>query len=161
MSDVEERPICPLWPNRFFRGKFNLLQGDPGLGKTMVVCDIAARVSRGAEWPDGALGSKPANVIFITSEDDPADTLKPRLRRASADMDRIHILETAVTFDRRLGKDTTGNTSSWAIDFNEWGREQATHRTISCLKWAMVGARTSEIYDREAKERQKADRERG
>ena len=104
MSDVEEQPLTWLWPNRFARGKFNQLQGDPGYGKTMVICDMAARVSKGAEWPDGSQSDGPGSVVIVTSEDDPADTLKPRLRRAGADMTKVHVLETAIVCDAKSGR---------------------------------------------------------
>ena len=41
-----------LWPGRVPLGKLTLLAGDPGLGKSFVTLDMAARVSRGAAWPD-------------------------------------------------------------------------------------------------------------
>lgn len=104
MDTVEERSITWLWPNRFARGKFNQIQGDPGLGKTMVVCDMTSRQSVGAAWPDGSPSCGPASVIIITGEDDPADVLKPRLRSAGADMTKVHVLETAMVLNPKTGQ---------------------------------------------------------
>lgn len=41
-----------LWPGRVPLGKLTLLAVDPGLGKSFVTLDMAARVSRGQPWPD-------------------------------------------------------------------------------------------------------------
>ncbi len=57
-GDFEGRRSTWLWPGRIARGKITLLAGDPGLGKSLVALDIAARLSRGAPWPDGGLEGK-------------------------------------------------------------------------------------------------------
>ena len=47
--------ICPikwLWPYRLAEGEMALLSGDGGLGKSSILLHIAARISRGSEWPD-------------------------------------------------------------------------------------------------------------
>jgi hypothetical protein len=57
-ADVPRRPVEWLWPNRIAIGKVTLLVGDPGLGKSLVALDIAARVSRGTPWPDEQPGAR-------------------------------------------------------------------------------------------------------
>jgi hypothetical protein len=52
VADVPKARVQWLWPGRIALGKVTLLAGDPGLGKSMVTLDIAARVSRGANWPE-------------------------------------------------------------------------------------------------------------
>lgn len=52
LSDVESLPLNWLWPGRIPRGRLTLLAGDPGIGKSLVALDLAARVSRGGRWPD-------------------------------------------------------------------------------------------------------------
>jgi len=89
MSNVEEQAVRWLWPNRIALGKLNMLAGDPGLGKSFITCDLAARVSTGSPWPDGAANDTPGGVLLLNAEDDVADTIKPRLRAARADMARI------------------------------------------------------------------------
>ncbi len=104
VSDVMEEPLKPLWPNRIYRGKLNLLCGDPGKGKSMLTADMAARFSIGADWPDGAPSTGPGSVIFFSAEDDVADTILPRLRRAGADLSRCYCMETVSTFSPKTGK---------------------------------------------------------
>src|SRR5262245_32283288 len=45
------RNVSWLWPGRIALGKLTLVNGDPGAGKSLVMLDVAARVTRGAEMP--------------------------------------------------------------------------------------------------------------
>ncbi|MDB5327429.1 MAG: hypothetical protein JWM57_2998 [Phycisphaerales bacterium] len=96
MDSIQEREVNWLWPNRIASGKVNALLGDPGCGKSMLTMDLAARVSSGGEWPDGTGRCRRGSVILMSAEDDPEDTIKPRLLKAGADCSRIHILPTLV-----------------------------------------------------------------
>ena len=53
LSDVEPEDVTWLWQDRIPFGKLTLICGDPGLGKSFVTLDCAARFSRGLPWPDG------------------------------------------------------------------------------------------------------------
>ena len=86
MSSIQPRAVQWLWKNRIPNGKLVSLSGNPGLGKTLVLIDIAARVSTGAAWPDGCPGSEPGGVVICSAEDDPHDTLRPRFDSAGADV---------------------------------------------------------------------------
>lgn len=96
MSDVTPRPVQWLWPGWIALGKLAIIDGDPGLGKSLATLDIAARVSTGRAMPGdcrGELFATAAGVVLLTAEDDPADTLRPRLDAARADVSRIIALE--------------------------------------------------------------------
>jgi len=69
------------------------VDGDPGLGKTAMTLDLAARVSAGKGFPDGAT-CEPAGVVLLSAEDGLADTIRPRLDAAGADVDRVLALAT-------------------------------------------------------------------
>jgi RecA-family ATPase len=94
LSDVEPEQVLWLWPGRIPLGKLTILDGDPGLGKSMITCDLAARVSTGREMPDGEKGDLdgPAGVVLLSAEDGLADTIRPRLHAAGADCTRIAAL---------------------------------------------------------------------
>ncbi len=54
LADVEPRPIQWLWHGWLPTREIITLAGDPGLGKSFLTIDLAARVSRGLPWPDDA-----------------------------------------------------------------------------------------------------------
>src|SRR5688572_410797 len=81
-----------LWNGWLAAGKLHVLGGQPGTGKTTIALALAAAITTGGRWPDGSragLGS----VVVWSGEDDPADTLAPRLRAAGADMQRVHFVQ--------------------------------------------------------------------
>src|SRR3954471_22432120 len=88
MSQLAARSVAWLWPERLALGKLAMLDGDPGLGKSLLSLDLCARLSTGRPLPDGSTGSGPVRVAVFNAEDDPDDTLLPRLRALGADLDR-------------------------------------------------------------------------
>jgi hypothetical protein len=92
VSDVTPIAIEYLWPNRLARGKAHGLAGEGGQGKSTILADITARATKGDRWPDGAVGAPAGDVIWLSAEDDVADTLAPRLIAAGADVDRVYIV---------------------------------------------------------------------
>ena len=80
-----------LWPGRIPLGKLTLLDGDPGLGKSALLLDLAARITRAHPLPDGSRPDfdGPAGVVILSAEDGLADTIRPRLQAAGADLDRV------------------------------------------------------------------------
>lgn len=94
LEDVNPEQIQWLWPGRIPLGKLTLLAGDPGLGKSLLSLDVAARVTRGAPWPDEREFQSPAGgVVLLSAEDDVADTIRPRLDAAGADVTKIYTLQ--------------------------------------------------------------------
>lgn len=91
LADVQPEAVTWLWPGRIARGKLTLLVGDPGVGKSMLTIDLAARISRGAAFPDGSQAPGGA-VIVLTAEDGVADTVRPRLDAMMGDPTRVFVL---------------------------------------------------------------------
>lgn len=90
---IRERQIEWLWPGYLPAGKLTIVEGDPGDGKSVMTCDLAARFSTGSKLPDGVKSpSGPTDVVMISAEDDPEDTIRPRLRVAGADLRRVHMV---------------------------------------------------------------------
>jgi hypothetical protein len=105
LSDVQAEPINWLWPGRIARGKLTLLAGDPGLGKSFLTLDIAARVTTGAGWPDDPhKRGEPGGVILLSAEDDPADTIRPRMDAARGDVARVALLQAVKVWNPGTGK---------------------------------------------------------
>ena len=91
-SDIQPEAIRWLWPQRIALGKISLIAGPPGLGKSQLTAYMAAIISTGGTWPTGE--TCPAgDVLILSAEDDPADTIRPRLEACGARLDRIHIFE--------------------------------------------------------------------
>jgi len=85
LSEVEVEDFQWLWHRRVALRKITMLDGDPGLGKSLFTTDLAARVSMGRAMADGSPGlSGPSGVVLICGEDGLADTVKPRLLAAGA-----------------------------------------------------------------------------
>lgn len=101
MDQVPREQIEFLWEPFVAYGKITGLAGDPGLGKSQVTIDLAARVTTGAEFPNLFIGQspkrKPASVVLISGEDDPGDTIRPRLEAAGADLSRVHLIKGRTT----------------------------------------------------------------
>jgi hypothetical protein len=92
LSDVAPEALRWLWPGRIPAGKITLLEGDPGLGKSTLLCELAARISRGDPLPgDDSLAAPttPRGVLLFSAEDDPFDTIRPRIDAAGGDPRRI------------------------------------------------------------------------
>lgn len=91
-ADLEPAPIQWLWRDWLALGKLHILAGAPGQGKTTIALAIAATVTIGGRLPDGARCDA-GNVLIWSGEDDPADTLLPRLLAAGADKTRCYFVE--------------------------------------------------------------------
>jgi len=89
-ADIEPQKVAWLWPERIPLGRLTVLAGRPGVGKSFVTVDFASRVSTGMAWPDGSVNESAGGVLFIAAEDDPADTIRPRLDAAGADSGRVY-----------------------------------------------------------------------
>lgn len=88
IADVQARELEPLWPGIIWVGKPTLLVGDPGLSKSTLVCGVVARITQHREWPCSSGKTIDGEVLMLSAEDDVADTLRPRLEAAGADLNR-------------------------------------------------------------------------
>lgn len=115
METVEVEQIEWLFYPFIPFGKVTIIQGDPGEGKTTMVLQIIAKLTKGeeilprqentAEVKDGAetvadsdvklseSPIEPVNVIYQTAEDGLGDTIKPRLLAAGADCSRVLVID--------------------------------------------------------------------
>ena len=93
MADVEAKEVTWLWYPFFPMNKLTIIQGDPGEGKTTLILEIAARLSKGEPILEGDVAREPVNIIYQTAEDGLADTIKPRLVAANADTSRIYVID--------------------------------------------------------------------
>src|SRR5262249_23661805 len=102
LSEFERRTIewLPLERFKIPRGKITLLVGDPGNGKSFVLLDAIAKLT-----------SKHGLKVVILSEDDPHDTIKPRIEYMHGNQDLIEIATGT--------KSNQGNDGSFFLSANE------------------------------------------
>ena len=93
MSEVQSQEIEWLWFPFIPYGKLTIIQGDPGDGKTTLVLNIAAKLSKGERLDENMNITETVNIIYQTAEDGLADTVKPRLELAGADCERIAVID--------------------------------------------------------------------
>ena len=98
LSEVETQEIHWLWEHRIPLGKITILDGDPGMGKSLLAINLAACVSTGQLMPDKSAGQQ-GSVVFVAPEDGAADTLKPRLEAAGGDPSQVSHLNTVRSLD--------------------------------------------------------------
>jgi hypothetical protein len=121
VSEIDPRPVRWLWPGRIARGKLTIVAGHPGHGKSQLGLGIAAIVTTGAEWPVDGASAERGSVIILSAEDDPEDTIRPRLEAAGADLARCYILRAV----REIEGDGTERKRLFSLDRDLPRLEQA------------------------------------
>lgn len=96
LAGVQAERVQWLWKGRIPLKKLTLLDGDPGVAKSTICVDFAARVTTGRPWPDGEDCPK-GNALILTAEDGVADTVLPRVLAAGGDPSRIMVLPHIMT----------------------------------------------------------------
>jgi hypothetical protein len=90
LAQIRPEPIGWLWPGHIAAGKLTLIDGDPGLGKSMITLDLSARLTTGRDFPDYSPCPGPGGVVLVGSEDGVSDTIISRLQAAGADLNHVH-----------------------------------------------------------------------
>lgn len=98
-TNLEPAPISWLWKDWIAAGKFHILAGAPGTGKTTIALNLASIISTGSLWPDETI-CEPGNVLIWSGEDDPKDTLLPRLLAHDADRNRIYFISDVFEYNK-------------------------------------------------------------
>jgi hypothetical protein len=97
METVTAQPTAWLWWPYIAVGTTCLLDGDPGIGKSLLMTHLAASLSRGYPLPDqqGQMTLEthgPHVTLMLSTEDSLPHTLRPRLDKAGADASKIKVL---------------------------------------------------------------------
>lgn len=98
VADVEREDVKFVWYPYIPAGKLTLIEGDPGLGKSWIGCDIAARLSTGTPFPGEDGPRIPQKVLILSAEDGIAETIRPRLEALGADLTKVYADDEPFTF---------------------------------------------------------------
>lgn len=94
LATRDMQPVDWLVPGLIAKRALNLMSGRPGIGKSVVLCDVTARGSRGLPMPgQAATTARVLRVMFLTAEDDIDTTILPRLVAAGADLDNVFVYQ--------------------------------------------------------------------
>ena len=91
-SSYTMRGITWMWPDRLAIGKLGLIGGLPDKGKGLIGSYLCACVTNDHPLPCDEGKAPQGSVLYFTAEDDPEDTVVPRLAAAGADLDKVHIV---------------------------------------------------------------------
>jgi len=92
-SEIVPRPIEWIAEGFLARRKLTLLSGRGGTGKSQVAIAYIASVTTGSPLPEGGTPAVTGRVLVMAAEDDPEDTVIPRLIAAGADLSKVEILK--------------------------------------------------------------------
>jgi RecA-family ATPase len=132
LSEVESQQVDWLWQKRIPLGKITLLDGDPGMGKSLLSIFIAACVTTGQPMPDGAPG-KQGKVILIAPEDAAEDTIKPRGEAAGGDPSQVLLLDNIEQLNIKDSKKIKFNDRPFSLAQDMDILEQAIKQTKTIL----------------------------
>ena len=115
-ATVAKEHLKYLWDKYLPFGKLIHVAGDSGEGKSPLLLDLIARITTGADWPDGTKNIwGPRSVILCAGEDDPNDTIVPRLELAGADLAKVFFVRITV----RVGQNRTDTQLALDRDLQE------------------------------------------
>jgi AAA domain len=122
-SSIQAKQVKWLMADYFPFSKPVIIDGEGGSGKSTLAISIAAPVTQGGPMPlnlqsdlDG-----PAGVIILSAEDDPADTIKPRLVAAGADVDRVAVITAVKRKDEFIEDITVKDLDAIKVAVQEMG----------------------------------------
>ncbi|MGK2913911.1 MAG: AAA family ATPase [Porticoccaceae bacterium] len=118
-DDVDIEAVDWLWKDWIAAGKFHLVAGVPGTGKTTLVMGLAAALTTGGIWPDGTRAPQ-GDVLIWTGEDGIADTLAPRLIASGAEMSRVGFIVGVTQGDGTRPFDPAKDIAPLAQALDEW-----------------------------------------
>jgi putative DNA primase/helicase len=95
LTDVKAVRVDWLWKHRIPYSAVTVFDGDPGLGKSTLTLDIAARLTTGRAIPTDGEPLTVGNVLMLADEDSPGATIRPRFEAAAGDCNRLLLLEGA------------------------------------------------------------------
>jgi hypothetical protein len=124
-ATIQVEPIRWVFRNMLALGKATGLVGEPGGGKSLYTVDLAARITTGRGFPDGAKAEiPPSSVLMLNTEDGAGDTIKPRFLAAGGDPTRLYQLRLPMGVQFAVDS---------ADDMTRLDEQLAAHPEIRCI----------------------------
>lgn len=88
LDTVKAERVEWLWPGYIPFGKITIIDGDPGISKSLLTHDLIARITSGQPMPDGSIGPN-CGAVILSLEDGLSDTIVPRIEAAGGKKSRV------------------------------------------------------------------------
>ena len=93
----DEEKVSWLWPGRFAahdgtEGFLQMVLGESYIGKSTLFGFMAARITRGGEWPNGEGSAPEGEVLYLLGEDSKA-AVHNRVRLFGGLKERVHVVQ--------------------------------------------------------------------
>jgi len=113
-SDVDRALTRWLWKRHLAIGSITIFDGDPGIGKSSVALDLAARLSTGNDMPDGSECDEPGSTLLLAPEDSDS-VIAGRLEAAEADSSKIY--KPALVLRKKRGQEAKAYSGGDVLSF--------------------------------------------
>jgi len=120
LAEVVEKPVEWFWKGRIPRGKLTVIDGDPGSGKSWLTSYLAARVTVGDPLPGEEDANRHPERVLLLSEDDEADTIKPRIRVMGGDETKIDLLRGVLEREGKISRVSLANIAPLRRTIEVW-----------------------------------------
>jgi hypothetical protein len=98
LDKVTSRRVKWLWEPNIPRGMLSSIEGEPNIGKSFLITWLACAITSGGLLPDETRIRK-GRVLYLSAEDDPAYTMKPRVEAMGGDPSLIHYMKSELVLD--------------------------------------------------------------
>ena len=104
LADIQ--PVTQKWlfDKVIPQGKLTVLMGESGVGKSLAILEMAAKVTRGLTGPHDDQPQEPGSVIVFAPDDGVAENIRPRLEASGADLSKVFVIPGLSEQDEETGK---------------------------------------------------------
>jgi len=107
-ANVERRKTSWLWKGYLARGELTVLDGEKGVGKSIITDDVVARLSKGSALPEETAAAGVTRTLILSAEASIHTETGPRLDAAGADSSQV--------FCRQVRKNSRGKVpAEWVL----------------------------------------------
>ena len=107
IADIQPAPQKWVFDRVIPQGKLTVLMGESGVGKSLTLLEIAAKVTRGLTGPHDDQPQEPGSVILFSPEDGVAENIRPRLEAFNADLPKVFVIPGLHEQDEETGQKLT------------------------------------------------------